>query len=62
MRKLSTLSLGLVAMLAVACSSSGGSASPAAPGSVRGGIERGLECGIRRPVRVGPPPPARRTA
>jgi len=33
MRKLSTLSLGLIALLAVACGNTGGSASPAAPGS-----------------------------
>jgi len=33
MRKLATLSLGLVAVLAAACSTTGGSASPAAPGS-----------------------------
>ena len=36
MRKLATLSLGLVAILAAACSSAGGSASPAAPGSSAG--------------------------
>jgi polar amino acid transport system substrate-binding protein len=36
MRKLTTLSIGLVAILATACSSAGGSASPAAPGSSAG--------------------------